>query len=122
MEKKYLSRDKIVGKEVIDSNAIKVGNVKDMALDLGSKNIALTIITKMGSDITVSGENILVVGEVALLNKPVELPTPAPAETLPVIERPPAPPQPVASAGLCSFCGYQNDLSAKFCIKCGHKL
>lgn len=126
MEKKYLSRDKIIGKEVIDSNATIIGSVKDIVLDLGSKNVAITILAKTGVDITVEGDKIAVVGDVVLLNKPVELPLTPQVEKVPTPERPQATPQPAAAPpttpGLCSNCGYQNDANSKFCIKCGSRL
>ena len=124
MEKKYLSRDQIIDKDVIDSNAIKIGKVKDIALDLNSKKIAFTILTKTDEDITIDGENISVVGDVVLLNKTLELLT-APAsqeEKVSTPEIPMAPSQPSNTPGLCNICAYQNDRNAKFCIKCGHKL
>jgi sporulation protein YlmC with PRC-barrel domain len=130
MDKKYLSRDKIVGKEVIDSNATIIGSVKDLALDLSSKNIALTILTKTGSDIIVGGDSIIVVGDVILLNKTIEL---SKIENISTPDKPQAAPQPTVTpqpqptvtppaSGLCNLCGYQNDANSKFCIKCGHKL
>lgn len=126
MDKKYLSRDKIVGKEVIDSNATLIGSVKDLALDLSSKNIALTILTKTGSDIIVGGDSIIVVGDVILLNKTIELSKiekVSPPDKPQVASQPTPPTQPTPSTpGLCSACGYQNDANSKFCIKCGHKL
>lgn len=121
MEKKYLSIDKIVGKEVIDSNATIIGNVKDMSFDLGSKAIALTVQTRAGTDILVRGENIAIMGDVVLLNKIKEEPAPSPREEVSAPKPQVAPPSPIVP-GLCSVCGYQNDTNAKFCIKCGSKL
>ena len=126
MDKKYLSRDKIVGKQVIDSNADIVGTVKDIVLDIGSKNVAFAVLTKTGADITIDGESITVVGEVVLLNKPVELQISPQIEKLSVSERPQIIPQdiprPPPTTGLCGACGYQNDVNSKFCIKCGKRL
>ena len=122
MDKKYLSRDKIVGKDVIDSNAIVIGNVKDIALDLDSKNIALTVLTKTGEDITIDGEDINVVGDVVLLNKIGESPSPPEVEKVSTPVKPQAAPQSPTTSGLCGLCTYQNDVNAKFCIKCGNKL
>ena len=120
MEKKYLSRENIVGKQVIDSNAIIVGNVKDMSFDITSRNIALEVTTKAGTNIVVDGDNISIVADVVLLNKPVQLPV-SPVEKVSVPEKPQVISQPVIQ-GLCSACGYQNDPNSKFCIKCGKKL
>ena len=128
MDKKYLSRDKIIGKEVIDPTGTIVGSVKDIVLDLNSKNIALTILTKAGSDIIIGGDSIIVVGDVILLNKTIELAkmesvlTPDKAQVAPQTILP-ASTQPLPSTpGLCKVCGYKNDANSKFCIKCGNKL
>lgn len=120
MEKKYLSRD-VIGKQVIDPKAIIVGKVKDLSFDMTSKNITLIVTTTTGADTTIDGNHIAIVGDVVLLSKPIEAPTPAPAES-PVLQKPQPAPQPPAAPGLCSACGYQNDTTAKFCIKCGSKL
>ncbi|MFH0749026.1 MAG: zinc-ribbon domain-containing protein [Candidatus Bathyarchaeota archaeon] len=122
MDKKYLSRDKIVGKQVIDSNALIVGTVKDIVLDVGSKNIAFSVVTKTGTDITIDGKSITAVGEVILLSKRIEIPGSPQVETVPVHEKSEATSQPPPAIGLCNSCGYQNDVNSKFCIKCGQRL
>jgi sporulation protein YlmC with PRC-barrel domain len=127
MDKKYLSRDKVVGKEVIDSNAAKVGSVKEIDLALDSKNVALTILTKDGTEIIVEGGNITAVGDVVLLNKSLEiLMQPQPEKVQASV--PPSKPTTAPTAasftapGVCSNCGFQNDPTSKFCVKCGTKL
>ncbi|MFH0896562.1 MAG: zinc-ribbon domain-containing protein [Candidatus Bathyarchaeota archaeon] len=138
MENKYLSRDRVVGKQVIDSNAIIVGNVKDMSFNLASKSIALTVATKTATEIVIDGESIIVVGDVILVNKTIELPlilksegvsTPPrlqvvnlPSSTTPIPVPTSIPAPTSANIGICSICGYRNDLNSKFCIKCGNKL
>ena len=121
MEKKYLSRDKIIGKEVIDSKANIVGNVKDISFDLDSKNLAITVMANDKSEILIEGNNINVVGDVILLNKSMDVLLSPEPEVLDR-EKTEEKPTPSTTPGLCSLCGYQNDLSAKFCIKCGNKL
>ncbi len=124
MEKKYLSKENIVGKQVIDSNAIIIGNVKDMTYSFESKEVGLAITTKTGKEITVSGNNISKVGDVLLLNGRIDLSeTPSKQST-----QAPISPQPIIEAktsttpGLCRSCNFQNDPSSRFCIKCGTKL
>ena len=129
MEKKYLSRDNIVGKQVIDSSAMIIGNVKDLAFDFEKKEIALAVTTRAGGEITVAGSDVNNVGDIVLLNKKVELPavpsTPTPSVVVPSVAVPPSaakeavPPQ---RTGLCPMCNYQNDVNSRFCIKCGAKL
>ena len=124
MEKKYLSRDNIVGKQVIDSSAMIIGNVKDLAFDFEKKEIALAVTTRAGGEITVAGSDVNNVGDIVLLNKKVELPA-VPSTPTPSVAVPPSaakeavPPQRI---GLCPMCNYQNEANSRFCIKCGAKL
>jgi len=123
MEKKYLSRDKIIGKQVIDSGAMIIGNVKDLAFDIEAKEIALTISTKTGTEVTVVSSNISTIGEVILLNKKIELPeTPLTATYTPPPIKEVSTTTPPTRPGLCKICNFQNDSNAKFCIKCGARL
>lgn len=85
MEKKYPSRDTIVGKQVIDSSAIIVGNVKEVTFNPPRKTIALNVTGKEGNDITIEGNTIAAFGDVVLL-KPKEQPSttkPKPSPTTP---------------------------------------
>jgi sporulation protein YlmC with PRC-barrel domain len=121
MEKKYLTKE-VVGKQVIDSKAIIVGNVKDVSFDMDSKNVDLVVVTKTGADIIVEGNSIIILGDVVLLNKPIELPA-SKVEEIPEVEKPQVTTEPSsATTGLCSVCEYQNDVESNFCIKCGAKL
>lgn len=124
MEKKYLSKDNVVGKQVIDSNAMIIGNVKDLAFDFEKKEVALAITTRSGGEIVVVGGDVSNVGDIVLLNRKLELPavpsTPAPSVAIPSSTANKAVPQQVT--GLCPKCSYQNDASSRFCIKCGTRL
>ena len=116
MEKKYLSGN-VIGKKVIDSTAVLVGNVKDVSFDTEKKNMSLIVATKMGTEITVQAANIIGLGDVVLLNVSLELPVSPPSKA--------QSPKPIPSSttpGLCSSCSFQNDAKANFCIKCGAKL
>jgi sporulation protein YlmC with PRC-barrel domain len=127
--KKFLSKEQIVGKQVIDSGARSVGTVRDLAFDLVNREIALTVALNDQPEFTVTSSEVVGVGDVILLNKVVDLATtppsvkrtttaPSPAEKAapaPPAETPPKP-------GLCKVCSFQNDEKAKFCIKCGTKL
>ena len=119
MSKKYLSRKDIVGKQVIDSEANILGNVKELSFDLETRDIGLTITTKNGKEVNVSSRDMSSIGDVILLKRTLsEVETPNVVEKAP---SPPPPPQP-AKPGLCPVCGYQNEKTAKFCIKCGAKM
>lgn len=129
--KKFLSTEQIIGKQVIDSGARTIGTVQDLAFDLVSREIALTVVLNDQQEFTVTSSDVVGVGDVILLNKVVDLATtppsvkrkttsPPPAEkaapvTAPRTETP-------AKPGLCKVCSFQNDEKSKFCIKCGTKL
>lgn len=128
MEKKYLTRDKIIGKQVIDSKATIMGTVKDLSFDLVAKDFSLIIKAKADKEITVDSKNVKVVGDVILLTvaaetfeKPVAPATPTTPKASPSVS-PPVKPSPPRTPGLCSGCGFQNESNSKFCIKCGSKL
>ena len=67
MEKKPHSEDDIVGKQVIDSNATVIGNVKEIIFDTSLKTIALNVTVKKGTNITIEYNDIAVIGDVILL-------------------------------------------------------
>ena len=125
VEKQYLTREKIIGKQVIDSKAMIMGAVKDLSFDLVARDFSLIIQAKADKEITVDSKNVKVVGDVILLAVTAEtFETPAPPSTPKTSPpaSPPATPSPSATPGLCSGCGFQNESSSKFCIKCGSKL
>lgn len=120
MSKKYLSRKDIVGKQVIDSEAKILGNVKELSFDLETRDIGLTIETKNGKEVNVSSRDMSSIGDVILLKRTLsEVETPKIIKKAP--STPPPPPKP-SKLGLCNGCGYQNEKTAKFCIKCGAKM
>jgi sporulation protein YlmC with PRC-barrel domain len=125
---KQLSKKKVIGKQVIDKNGMIIGNVNDISFDLDSKEIEIIVISKKGTTINFSSEEIESAGDVLLLNKEVDLqtlPTPSPPPETPSPS--PAtptttPPETSTKPGLCQLCKFQNDPGSKFCIKCGQKL
>jgi sporulation protein YlmC with PRC-barrel domain len=137
LEKNYLTKDKIIGKQVADTQAIIVGTVKDLSFDIVAKKIALTITTQDGEDINVESEAVKAIGDIVLLSntiseltKPTAAPQPPTSTSVPE----PSTPTPTASPkepttqdkptpkGLCASCGFQNEPTNKFCIKCGSKI
>lgn len=86
MEKKYLSFDMVVGKQVIDATATIVGSVKEVVFDASLKTIAFTVTTKAGTDFTLDDRDIIAIGDVILSN-PKEQPSP----TVPPIPSPNTP-------------------------------
>ena len=67
MEKQYLTREKIIGKQVIDSKAIVMGTVKDLSFDLVARDFSIIIKAEADKEITVDSKNVKVVGDVILL-------------------------------------------------------
>jgi sporulation protein YlmC with PRC-barrel domain len=135
LEKKYLSRDKIVGKQVIDENGMNAGTVKDITFDLPGGKMFITMTDDKGKDTEISSDNVSAVGDVVLLTgseKPVRsaivsakplTPSTTGAPTTPVTSvTPPSSPKAPSSPGLCPNCNYQNEPDSHFCIKCGTKL
>jgi len=128
VETKYLTRDKIIGKQVIDAKGVIMGSVKDLAFDLVARDFSLIIQSEAKKEITVNSKSVKVVGDVILLAVTAETfeapatPAPsAPADATPA-GSPPAQPSPPQTPGLCAGCGFQNEANSKFCIKCGSKL
>lgn len=136
MEKNYLTKDKIIGKQVADTQAMIVGTVKDLSFDIVAKKIALTITTQDGEDINVESEAVKAIGDIVLLSDTIsDLTKPAPApppSTTTIVPKPSAPTaspketttqdKPTPAKGLCASCGFQNEPTNKFCIKCGSKI
>ncbi len=138
MEKNYLTKDKIIGKQVADTQAKIVGTVKDLSFDIVAKKIAITITTQDGDDINVESEAVKAVGDIILLSdtiseltKPTPAPKPSPSTSVPEPSAPtptasPKEPttqdKPMPAKGLCASCGFQNEPTNKFCIKCGSKI
>jgi len=117
MSKKYLSKDKLAGKQIIDTEGMIVGTVRDIVFDLEAKEMALTVGTSAGPEITISQSDVKSVGDVVLLATTVEIPKPPEQAAL----MPPPPPSTVGE-GVCPNCGFKNEPYAKFCVKCGGKL
>ena len=132
MEKNFLSREKIVGKQVIDENGIIAGTVKDITFDLPRGKMSIIMADDKGKETEISSDNVSAVGDVVLLTgseKPVKAAMVSSKPTTPaavVSAVPPAPlpqsPKTSASPGLCPNCNYQNETDSHFCIKCGTRL
>jgi sporulation protein YlmC with PRC-barrel domain len=128
VEKTYLTRDKIIGKQVIDAKGVIMGTVKDLAFDLVARDFSLIVQANDETAITVDSKSVKVVGDVVLLAvtaetfEPPAAPAPSTAAAAAPSVSPPAQPSLPKTPGLCSGCGFQNEANSKFCIKCGSKL
>jgi len=131
MERKFRSREYYVGKRVIDVDGMIVGNLKDINFDMAMKEIVFTVSTPGGTEVVLNQNDVSAVGDVVLLkssggvSKPPAVVTPsAPAPSAPQpAPAPPSPPEVVPSEPtLCPKCGFRNEPTTKFCIKCGTRL
>ncbi|HJX23067.1 MAG TPA: PRC-barrel domain-containing protein, partial [Candidatus Bathyarchaeia archaeon] len=80
---KTVTKDALVGMQVIDAEGHMVGNVKDVAFTVGKVGISLNVETKKGDTRNVSWEEIQAAGDYVIL-KPspaVEEITAAPVQT-----------------------------------------
>jgi sporulation protein YlmC with PRC-barrel domain len=103
-----------MGLQVIDTKGVLVGNVKDVSVDFRNRNLAFVVVTKNGSEIDVSWDDVLSLEDVVLLKKEITIPAGKAASTQP---------QPVVQALLiCPSCGASAQGQAKFCPRCGHSL
>jgi sporulation protein YlmC with PRC-barrel domain len=103
---KFVSRENIVGKQVIDQKASIIGKVKDVAFSIGGEKIEVTLIVDTGEEqLTVEWSSIKAVGDVVLLNKELEVK-----------------PKPKLEYIACPKCGHQNKKDARYCASCGSPL
>jgi len=103
-----------MGLQVIDTKGVLVGNVKDVSVDFRNRNLAFVVVTKNGSEIDVSWDDVLSLEDVVLLKKEITIPAGKAASTQP---------QPVVQELLiCPSCGASTQGQAKFCPRCGHSL
>lgn len=93
------SFNSIAGISVYDSDARKIGIVKQVGLQSGQAGIVLVVTKNDGSDVIVKWEEIRKIGEIVLLGN-----------------------QSSDTNSKCNGCGFENKLDAKFCESCGKKL
>jgi sporulation protein YlmC with PRC-barrel domain len=93
------SFNSITGITVYDSEARKVGVVKEIGIQPGQSSIILIVTKNDGSDVTIKWDEIRKIGEVVLLGGQM------------------------ADSNLkCAKCGNINSQGSKFCETCGNKL
>jgi len=98
---KWRRREEVVGKEIIDGEAKKVGNVKDLAW---SEDGRLAIIVERGRE----EESYLPFDQVDKIGDVVFIKASSSMESVPMKS--------------CPVCKHKNVLDAKFCQKCGKTL
>ncbi|OFX16998.1 hypothetical protein A3K71_04830 [archaeon RBG_16_50_20] len=94
-------REEVIGKEVIDSDARKIGSAKDLAWS-NDGSLALVIELSDEEEAFLPFDEIERIGDVVFVKAKSAL------ETAPTIA--------------CPICKQRNPLEAKFCAKCGRTL
>jgi len=96
-EKKAMTKDRLIGMRVIDSDGYDVGTVQDIAFTVGKAGMTLIVETKKGETIEVAWDGIQAAGDCVILK---------PKSTQPQIfsSQPAAQPQ-QAQAPVCPTCG-----------------
>ncbi len=89
----------IIGLAVYDSEARKIGTVKQIGIQSGQPGIVLVVTKNDGDNVVIKWEEIEKIGEVVLLGSQVS-----------------------DSNSKCSGCGLENKPDAKFCESCGKKI
>ena len=114
---KLLPIQQFIGLQVIDMRGSLIGNVKDISLDFGNKQISVKVATKSKGDMDFGWDDIQSVEDVVLLKKQVELSSP-PKES----EGSRSESQNGQTLVICPSCGASSPARAKFCSKCGADL
>jgi len=94
----------LVGMDVYDENARKVGTAKQVGVD-STHSLVLVITTNDGSDKGIPWSQVKKVGQIILLGTPTASSFQATSQT-----------------GKCSNCDFVNNEDSKFCEECGTKL
>lgn len=116
--RRFIKREEVVGKQVVESRGYIIGTVKDLSFALTAEGVELAVtVDSGGKEINIAWEEIQSIGDVVLLKTEREKP-PAPAVT-------PIAPAALPSVGIekpCPYCGFKNPADAKFCVRCGRRL
>jgi sporulation protein YlmC with PRC-barrel domain len=110
----FVTRDKVIGMQVVDQRGVIVGTVKDIAFTVGREKIGLVVETKDKKEAHVQWTDVAAVGDLVLLR--THMPVAPPTLTIPSM----APPS--TTSKVCPRCGFENLPIANFCRKCGAKL
>jgi len=89
----------IAGLVVYDSDARRIGTIKQIGIQTGQQGVVLVVTKNDGSDVLIKWEEIKKIGEIVLLASQVS-----------------------DSSSKCSECSFDNKPDAKFCESCGKKI
>ena len=118
MGERFYRREELVGKEVYDAKAMRLGVVKDIAYAKDGR--AALVAAKDDREEVIPFQEISEIGDIVVLRKSL---TSAPVPSPPT-ERKTAEQQttPEPSMKICPKCQRENKPTAKFCVKCGSSL
>lgn len=117
-----LTKEKIVGMQVIDPDGYIVGKVKDISLCVGEMDQALVIETNEGEEEIRRWSEVSGVGDLILLKPAVPAPaSPSPA-SFPGALGTSSPPAQAMGALHCGSCGAALEPNAAFCGSCGKRI
>ncbi len=111
--RKFFRRDEMMGKDVYDSDAKKVGSITDLAFSADTKP-ALVITKQDKSEEIVPLDSVDRLGDIVLLKVNRVVTATQTSQTQPNI--PDA--SPPTNNRICIKCGAVNPLTARFCTKC----
>jgi sporulation protein YlmC with PRC-barrel domain len=145
-EQKFFRREEIIGKSVVNMNAEKIGEVKDIGYDTNGK-MALVISSPQGEEKFYSMDETVAIRDVVLIDENKLTPKTTAAKTSPTTfpafistNAPRAqnmPPQvaytpppfgggdmaqtqiPTVAMKTCQYCGRESRAQSKFCVHCG---
>jgi sporulation protein YlmC with PRC-barrel domain len=109
LTQRYYKREELVGKDVYDGEAKKIGSVSDVAYSQEGK-VALVV-----EKDTIAFERILKIGDIIILK---DLSGQDARESTAPFSHPSE--KPVSNLR-CPKCGKENEPLSKFCVKCGYK-
>jgi len=113
--RKFMPLQQFIGLQVIDTKGSLVGNVKDVSIDFGNRDISLKVATKSKGEMDFGWDDVQSVEDVVLLKKEVEVsPSTSAVETKPESGE--------HALVICPSCGASSPARAKFCSKCGADL
>jgi len=113
-EKKSMTKDRLIGMQVIDSEGYNIGEVLDIAFTVGKVGMTLIVETKKGENTEIAWEKIQAAGDFVVLKPSGQAPT---AGVPSIVE------QVDSQAQLCQTCGgpltYVPQYQRWYCYKCG---
>ena len=88
MEKKALTKDKLVGMTVLDGEGFIIGKVKDVAFTIGRLDLMLIVNTKEGEEEKFAWDEVQAAGDFVILKPKITTPATPATPTCPTCGQP----------------------------------